>query len=95
MSKEDFIKYLGENGVSLFSFASDEEFLEEISAWQISSCSSNSFFAVTNLNVLSFYNSPTDARLFTRVLEYISSIFDLKNSSSLFSKSILLICSSK
>lgn len=30
MSKEDFIKYLGENGVSLFSFASDEEFLEEI-----------------------------------------------------------------
>lgn len=30
MSKEDFVTYLGENGVSVFSFGSDEEFLEEI-----------------------------------------------------------------
>ncbi len=30
MSKEDFIKYLGMNGVSIFAFASEEEFLEEM-----------------------------------------------------------------
>lgn len=30
MSKEDFVKYLGKNGVSVFSFSSDEEFLEEL-----------------------------------------------------------------
>lgn len=30
MSKEDFIKFLGVNEVSLFLFSSDEEFLEEL-----------------------------------------------------------------
>lgn len=30
MSKEDFIKFLGDNGVSIFSFDSEEDFLEEI-----------------------------------------------------------------
>ena len=30
MSKEDFIKFHGVNEVSLFSFSSDEEFLEEL-----------------------------------------------------------------
>ena len=30
MSKEDFIKYLGENKVSIFDFESEEEFMEEI-----------------------------------------------------------------
>lgn len=30
MSKEDFIKFLGVNEVSIFSFSSDEEFLEEL-----------------------------------------------------------------
>ena len=29
MTKEDFIKYLGVNGVSIFSFESEEEFMEE------------------------------------------------------------------
>ncbi len=30
MNKEDFIKYLGDNGVSIFSFESEDEFLEEM-----------------------------------------------------------------
>ena len=30
MSKEDFIKYLGKNNVSIFSFDSEEEFMEEL-----------------------------------------------------------------
>lgn len=30
MTKEDFIHFLGENGVSIFSFTDEEEFLEEI-----------------------------------------------------------------
>lgn len=30
MSKEDFIKYLGENKVSIFDFESEEEFMKEI-----------------------------------------------------------------
>lgn len=30
MSKEDFIKFLGVNEVSIFSFSSDEEFMEEL-----------------------------------------------------------------
>lgn len=30
MPKEDFIKYLGQNKVSIFSFDSDEEFDEEL-----------------------------------------------------------------
>ena len=30
MTKEEFIQYLGRNGVSIFSFASDNEFLEEL-----------------------------------------------------------------
>ena len=30
MTKEEFIQYLGRNGVSIFSFASEEEFLEEL-----------------------------------------------------------------
>lgn len=30
MSKEDFIKYLGENQVSIFDFESEEEFVEEL-----------------------------------------------------------------
>ena len=30
MTKEEFVQYLGMNGVSLFSFASDNEFLEEL-----------------------------------------------------------------
>ena len=30
MTKEDFIQYLGRNGVSIFSFTSDNEFLEEL-----------------------------------------------------------------
>ena len=29
MSKEEFMKYLGQNGVSIFGFDSDEEFMEE------------------------------------------------------------------
>ena len=30
MSKEDFIQYLGMNGVSIFAFASEDEFMEEL-----------------------------------------------------------------
>lgn len=30
MTKEEFVQYLGRNGVSIFSFASDSEFLEEL-----------------------------------------------------------------
>lgn len=30
MTKEEFIQYLGMNGVSIFSFASEDEFLEEL-----------------------------------------------------------------
>ena len=30
MTKEEFVQYLGMNGVSIFSFASDSEFLEEL-----------------------------------------------------------------
>ena len=30
MTKEEFVLYLGMNGVSVFSFASDSEFLEEL-----------------------------------------------------------------
>lgn len=30
MTKEDFIQYLGMNGVSIFSFGSEDEFLEEL-----------------------------------------------------------------
>lgn len=31
MSKEEFIKYLGQNHISIFQFDSKEEFLEELS----------------------------------------------------------------
>ena len=30
MTKEEFMQYLGENGVSIFNFDSDEEFVEEL-----------------------------------------------------------------
>ncbi len=30
MTKEEFIQYLGANGISIFSFESEEEFLEEL-----------------------------------------------------------------
>lgn len=30
MSKEEFVKYLGENNVSIFGFESEEDFLEEL-----------------------------------------------------------------
>lgn len=30
MTKENFIHYLGENGISIFSFESEEEFMEEL-----------------------------------------------------------------
>lgn len=30
MTKEDFVQYLGMNGVSIFSFGSEDEFLEEL-----------------------------------------------------------------
>lgn len=30
MTKEEFIKYLGKNEISIFSFESEEEFLEEL-----------------------------------------------------------------
>ncbi len=30
MTKEDFVQYLGANGVSIFSFTSESEFLEEL-----------------------------------------------------------------
>lgn len=30
MTKEEFIQYLGINGISIFSFASEDEFLEEL-----------------------------------------------------------------
>ncbi|MBE5910154.1 UPF0175 family protein [Pseudobutyrivibrio sp.] len=30
MNKEDFIKFLGDNGVSIFSFESEDEFLKEM-----------------------------------------------------------------
>ena len=30
MTKEDFLQYLGMNGVSIFSFGSEDEFLEEL-----------------------------------------------------------------
>lgn len=30
MSKEDFIQYLGMNGVSIFAFESENEFMEEL-----------------------------------------------------------------
>lgn len=30
MNKEDFIKFLGDNGVSIFLFESEDEFLEEM-----------------------------------------------------------------
>lgn len=30
MTKEEFVQYLGTNGVSIFSFASENEFLEEL-----------------------------------------------------------------
>lgn len=30
MSKEDFVKYLGKNEISIFSFESEKEFLEEL-----------------------------------------------------------------
>lgn len=30
MSKEEFLKYLGMNGISIFAFASEAEFLEEV-----------------------------------------------------------------
>ena len=30
MSKEEFVKCLGQNGVSIFGFDSDEEFMEEL-----------------------------------------------------------------
>ena len=30
MTKEEFVQYLGMNGVSIFSFASEDEFLEEL-----------------------------------------------------------------
>ncbi|MDD6811033.1 MAG: UPF0175 family protein [Lachnospiraceae bacterium] len=31
MTKEEFVQYLGINGISIFSFASEDEFLEELS----------------------------------------------------------------
>lgn len=31
MTKEEFIKYLGVNGISIFEFESESEFLEELS----------------------------------------------------------------
>ena len=31
MAKEDFIKFLGVNNISIFSFASESEFMEELS----------------------------------------------------------------
>ena len=30
MSKEDFIEYLGKNGISIFGFDSDDEFIKEL-----------------------------------------------------------------
>ena len=30
MTKEDFIKYLGQNNISIFSFEDEKEFLEEL-----------------------------------------------------------------
>lgn len=30
MTKEDFVRFLGINGVSIFAFSSEEEFLEEL-----------------------------------------------------------------
>ena len=30
MTKEEFVQYLGMNGVSIFSFASEDEFMEEL-----------------------------------------------------------------
>ena len=30
MTKEEFVQYLGMNGVSIFSFASENEFMEEL-----------------------------------------------------------------
>lgn len=30
MTEEEFIKYLGENGVSIFTFESENEFIEEL-----------------------------------------------------------------
>ena len=30
MTKEEFVQYLGMNDISIFSFASDDEFLEEL-----------------------------------------------------------------
>lgn len=30
MTKEDFVKYLGVNGISIFAFESENEFLEEL-----------------------------------------------------------------
>lgn len=30
MTKEEFVQYLGMNGVSIFSFATEDEFLEEL-----------------------------------------------------------------
>ena len=30
MTKEEFVQYLGRHGVSIFSFATDNEFLEEL-----------------------------------------------------------------
>lgn len=30
MTKEEFVQYLGMNGISIFSFHSEEEFLEEL-----------------------------------------------------------------
>ena len=30
MSKEDFVKFLGKNGVSIFSYEDESEFLEEL-----------------------------------------------------------------
>lgn len=31
MTKEEFVQYLGMNGVSIFSFSSENEFMEELS----------------------------------------------------------------
>lgn len=30
MTKEEFVQYLGQNGVSIFTFSSENEFLEEL-----------------------------------------------------------------
>ena len=30
MTKEEFVQYLGMNGISIFSFVSEDEFLEEL-----------------------------------------------------------------